>query len=56
MGVGTDTSGTKPQTGGKVPVADKPADKTSAPKATGAVLKIRVKTRASIAGCEKKLV
>jgi cobalamin biosynthesis Mg chelatase CobN len=35
VGAGTDTSGTKPQEGGKVPVSTKPADKTETPKTTG---------------------
>ncbi|MFF4725989.1 LAETG motif-containing sortase-dependent surface protein [Streptomyces mirabilis] len=34
---GTDTNGTKPQEGGKVPVSDKPADKGNTPEVNGSL-------------------
>ncbi|MGW1063213.1 LAETG motif-containing sortase-dependent surface protein [Streptomyces aureus] len=34
---GTDTDGTKPQEGGKVPVSDKPADKSNTPQVDGSL-------------------
>ncbi|MFE1292590.1 LAETG motif-containing sortase-dependent surface protein [Streptomyces sp. NPDC058751] len=34
---GTDTGGTKPQGGGKVPVSDKPADKSNTPQVDGSL-------------------
>jgi LPXTG-motif cell wall-anchored protein len=34
---GTDTDGTKPQEGGKVPVSDKPADKGNTPQVNGSL-------------------
>ncbi|MFD5815331.1 LAETG motif-containing sortase-dependent surface protein [Streptomyces sp. NPDC127038] len=34
---GTDTGGTKPQEGGKVPVSDKPADKSNTPQVDGSL-------------------
>jgi LPXTG-motif cell wall-anchored protein len=37
VGAGTDTDGTKPQEGGKVPVSDKPADKSNTPQVDGSL-------------------
>ncbi|MFI6877396.1 hypothetical protein ACIBL6_28530 [Streptomyces sp. NPDC050400] len=37
VGAGTDTDGTKPQEGGKVPVTTKPADKTTTPAVDGSL-------------------
>ncbi|MGW3912686.1 LAETG motif-containing sortase-dependent surface protein [Streptomyces sp. NPDC005070] len=37
VAAGTDTDGTKPQGGGKVPVSDKPADKSNTPSVDGSL-------------------
>ncbi|MFE4990032.1 LAETG motif-containing sortase-dependent surface protein [Streptomyces mirabilis] len=37
VSAGTDTDGTKPQEGGKVPVSDKPADKGNTPEVNGSL-------------------
>ncbi|MEU9207473.1 LAETG motif-containing sortase-dependent surface protein [Streptomyces sp. NPDC048415] len=37
VAAGTDTGGTKPQEGGKVPVSDKPADKSNTPEVDGSL-------------------
>lgn len=37
VAAGTDTDGTKPQEGGKVPVSDKPADKSNTPEVDGSL-------------------
>lgn len=37
VSAGTDTGGTKPQEGGKVPVSDKPADKGNTPEVNGSL-------------------
>lgn len=37
VAAGTDTGGTKPQEGGKVPVTDKPADKSNTPEVDGSL-------------------
>ncbi|MET9902458.1 LAETG motif-containing sortase-dependent surface protein [Streptomyces sp. NPDC006446] len=37
VAAGTDTDGTKPQEGGKVPVSDKPADKSNTPAVDGSL-------------------
>ncbi|MGW7609370.1 LAETG motif-containing sortase-dependent surface protein [Streptomyces sp. NPDC054766] len=37
VAAGTDTDGTKPQEGGKVPVSDKPADKSNTPQVDGSL-------------------